>query len=60
MHNPCCASCSARCGTGSLPVGLVLTTVAAAATGTLLAGVAGLVPAAWLRRAPASALLAED
>jgi hypothetical protein len=45
---------------GSLPVALLLTTAAAALAGTLLAGGAGLVPAAWLRRAVAIAQLAGE
>jgi ABC-type antimicrobial peptide transport system permease subunit len=45
---------------GALPVGLLLTALAAAATGTLLAALAGLVPAASLRWAHTATLLAED
>jgi putative ABC transport system permease protein len=44
----------------ALPMSLVLTTVAAAAAGALLAGAGALVPAAWLRRVPAVQLLAEE
>jgi hypothetical protein len=42
---------------GTLPAGLVLTAVGAAGVGTLLAGVAALAPAVWLRRLPAVPLL---
>jgi putative ABC transport system permease protein len=45
---------------GALPVGLLLTTLGAAAAGTLLAGAAALVPALWLRRMPTVPLLAGD
>jgi putative ABC transport system permease protein len=45
---------------GTLPVSLLLTTVAAAAVGALLAALAALIPAAWLRRLPAVQLLAEE
>jgi ABC-type antimicrobial peptide transport system permease subunit len=45
---------------GALPVSLIVTTVAAAAAGTLLAGLGALVPAAWLHRLPAVQLLAEE
>ena len=44
----------------ALPMSLVLTTVAAAAAGALLAGAGALVPAAWLRRLSAVQLLAEE
>jgi putative ABC transport system permease protein len=45
---------------GALPVGLLLTTLAAAIGGTLLAGAAALAPAMWLRRVPAVPLLAGE
>jgi putative ABC transport system permease protein len=45
---------------GALPAGLLLTTAGAAVAGTALAALAALVPAAWLRRAPAVPLLAEE
>jgi putative ABC transport system permease protein len=45
---------------GALPATLLLTTLAAAAGGTALAGLAGLVPAVWTRRAPTVAVLAGE
>lgn len=45
---------------GALPAGLLLTTLAAAVGGTLLAGAAALAPALWLRRVPAVPLLAGE
>ena len=45
---------------GSMPAGLVLTSLAAAAAGMLLAGGAALVPAVWLRRSPTVPLLAGE
>jgi hypothetical protein len=45
---------------GALPLALVATTAGAALAGALLAGVAGLVPAVWLRRVPAVPLLAGE
>jgi hypothetical protein len=43
-----------------MPAALVLTSLGAAAAGTLLAGAAALVPAVWLRRAPTVPLLAGE
>jgi len=45
---------------GALPLGLVLTTLAAAAGGTAIAALAALAPAAWLRRMPLVPLLADE
>jgi putative ABC transport system permease protein len=45
---------------GSMPTGLVLTSLAAAVAGTVLAGGAALVPAVWLRRTPTVPLLAGE
>jgi putative ABC transport system permease protein len=45
---------------GALPTGLLLTTAAAALTGTGLAALAALVPAARVRRTPLVPLLAEE
>jgi putative ABC transport system permease protein len=45
---------------GALPTTLLLTTLAATLTGTALAGLAGLAPAVWLRRAPSVAALAGE
>jgi hypothetical protein len=45
---------------GSMPAGLVLTTLGAAAAGTVLAGGAALVRAVWLRRIPTVPLLAGE
>jgi hypothetical protein len=45
---------------GAMPAALVLTSLGAAAAGTLLAGAAALVPAVWLRRAPTVPLLAGE
>jgi ABC-type antimicrobial peptide transport system permease subunit len=45
---------------GTLPAGLLLTTLAAATAGALLAALGALVPAVWLRRLPAVQLLAEE
>jgi putative ABC transport system permease protein len=45
---------------GALPVSLLLTSLAAAAAGAVLAALSALVPAAWLRRLPAVELLAEE
>jgi putative ABC transport system permease protein len=52
---------SAAAGTaGAMPTGLVLTSLAAAVAGTVLAGGAALVPAVWLRRSPTVPLLAGE
>jgi hypothetical protein len=45
---------------GALPTELLWTTAAAAAVGTLLASLAALAPAVWLRRTPTVPLLAEE
>jgi hypothetical protein len=45
---------------GALPASLLLTTMAAAVLGALLAALGALAPAAWLRRLPAIQLLAEE
>ena len=45
---------------GELPAGLLATSAAAATAGTVLAGLAALIPAAWLRRMPVVPLLAGD
>jgi ABC-type antimicrobial peptide transport system permease subunit len=45
---------------GSLPTELVLTSLAAAVAGTVLAGGAALIPAVWLRRTPTVPLLAGE
>jgi putative ABC transport system permease protein len=45
---------------GALPASLLLTTLTAAVGGTVLAGLAGLAPAQWLRRAPSLPVLAGE
>ena len=50
---------SAALFAGGLPLGLVLTSLAAAAGGALLAALAALVPALWQGREPVVPLLAE-
>lgn len=45
---------------GALPTTLVLTSLLAAAAGTLLAAIAAVAPAVWLRRLPALPLLAGE
>jgi putative ABC transport system permease protein len=45
---------------GKLPAELLVTSLAAAAAGALLAALAALLPAAWLRRLPAVELLAQE
>jgi putative ABC transport system permease protein len=45
---------------GELPTGLLLTTLAAAVCGTLVAGAGAIVPAVWLRRAQSVPLLAGE
>jgi hypothetical protein len=45
---------------GAIPGTLVLTSLAAAAAGMLLAGLAALLPALWLRRTPIVPLLAGE
>jgi hypothetical protein len=51
-----CAAVFAR----ALPLSLLLTAAAAAASSAALAGVAGLMPTFWLRRAPLVVLLAGE
>jgi putative ABC transport system permease protein len=45
---------------GSLPVGLIVTTLAAVVAGTLLTGAAALAPAVWLGRRPPVPMLAGE